>query len=94
MATTPEKSDYTSIKERIKPSIHLQQAVEEQIQQGTLLSFNYPLKPLAKFEGDIKGQKQLGILFSLESYLQLVARSYASCIRDIRASMHVTIRAE
>ncbi len=72
MATTPESSGYTSIKERIKPCFQLDEAVKEQMELGALRHFNLPLKPLSQFEGSVKNQHQKGILFSLTDYLGLV----------------------
>jgi len=72
MATTPEASDHTSIQERIVPHFNLQEAIHQQIDQQSLRRFEIPLKPLAKFEGDVTNQKQRGILFSIEDYMQLV----------------------
>ena len=72
MATKPEESDYTSIKERIIPRFNLSKAIQQQIDQQYLRRFDLPLKPLAHFEGSVIEQKQLGILFSAKDYLQLV----------------------
>ena len=72
MAETPEQSAHTSIKERIKPSINLADAVREQINLQALNHFDLPLKPLASFEGNVIEREQSGILFSLKDYLELV----------------------
>jgi len=40
MVTTPEASEYTSIKERLHPKFELESAVTLQIQQQTLQSFD------------------------------------------------------
>jgi REP element-mobilizing transposase RayT len=72
MAETPEQSDHTSIKERIRPSFELESAVQEQIQQHCLMRFDLPLKPLARFEGSVRNEEQLGILFDLKDYMALV----------------------
>ncbi len=72
MAQTPENSDHTSIKERIDPIFNLQEAVQQQGAYNSLLDFQLPLKPLKEFEGNLKSEEQIGILFSLEEYLQLV----------------------
>eukprot|EP00918_Siedleckia_nematoides_P075092 GHVU01164223.1.p1 GENE.GHVU01164223.1~~GHVU01164223.1.p1 ORF type:complete len:325 (+),score=10.52 GHVU01164223.1:123-1097(+) len=72
MAETPETSDHTSIKERIKPSFDLGKAIKEQKEQGYLLHFNTRLKPLAKMEGNIKEEVQNGVLFAHNDYLELV----------------------
>ena len=72
MADTPETSAHTSIKERIKPTIDLERAVREQIEQNALQRFDLPLKPLAKLEGSVKQEIQNGVLFSHDDYLELV----------------------
>lgn len=72
MATTPEESNHTSIKERIKPQFDLTSAIESQKALLALQHFQLPVKPLAQFEGNIRNEDQQGILFSLEDYLTLV----------------------
>ncbi len=56
MATTPELSEHTSIKERLAPAFNLEKAVEQQVQQQSLQHFDTHMglfiKPLAKFEGN------------------------------------------
>jgi hypothetical protein len=72
MCNTPEASDHTSIKERIAASFDLKKATDDEIKQQRLQRFDLPLKPLAQFEGNVASREQIGILFSLEDYLQLV----------------------
>ena len=72
MAKTPEASEYTSIKERIRPAFNLADAIKEQVELRALLSFDLPLKTLAVFEGAVKNDEQDGIMFSLADYLKLV----------------------
>jgi REP element-mobilizing transposase RayT len=72
MAATPEESNHTSIKERIKPQFDLTSAIESQKALLSLQHFQYPVKPLAQFEGYIRNEEQQGILFSLKDYLTLV----------------------
>ena len=72
MADTPENSEFTSIKERIEPQFDLAAAITQQIQSESLSNFDLPLKPLAKFDGDLKLGEQLGILFGAVDYLTLV----------------------
>ena len=76
MAATPEESDYTSIKERIKPSFNLGLAAKEQIAEQNLLRFDLALKPLARFEGNEQQNKYPknpnGLYFSIKDYLELV----------------------
>jgi hypothetical protein len=81
MCNTPEESDYTSIKERITPSFDLTQATDDEIKHQRLQRFDLPLKPLAQFEGNVTSQEQIGILFSLNDYLQLVDET-GRIIRD------------
>ena len=50
MADTPEESEYTSIRERLRPQFELQPAIDEQTECGDLLDFNSPLKALLPFE--------------------------------------------
>ncbi|GGY81498.1 transposase [Marinobacter zhanjiangensis] len=72
MAETPETSDYTSIKERLSPRFDLAEAIQSQSEQLFLKQFPLPLKPLLNFEGAIRNESQMGILFSLSDYLELV----------------------
>ena len=71
-AESPETSDHTSIKERIEQTFSLQDAITQQQTQETLYDFKLPLKPLKVFEGNLKAEEQVGILFSFEEYLNLV----------------------
>ena len=72
LAETPETSDYTSIQERVEPVFDLKSAVKGQSEQGDLLDFNAPLKPLLAFEEGISSRGSDGIPFGFESYLELV----------------------
>ncbi|MFC4260035.1 transposase [Marinobacter lacisalsi] len=72
MAKTPETSDHTSIQERIASRFNLAEAVQSQTAQLFLKQFPLPLKPLLNFEGAARNEPQLGILFSLSDYLELV----------------------
>lgn len=72
MATTPEASDHASIKERLKPQFDIASAIEAQKELLALRHFHAPIKPLARFEGDVTNKEQHGILFSLSDYLELV----------------------
>jgi hypothetical protein len=65
-------SDHTSIKARIAPSLDLKKTADDEIKQQRLQRFDLSLKPLPQFEGNVTSRKQIGILFSLEDYLQLV----------------------
>ena len=72
IATRPETSDYTSIRERIQPVFNVQHAINSQRKAGDLLEFKTPLKPLLRFEGGMVNQSQQGIFFAFEDYLELV----------------------
>ncbi|WP_101757229.1 transposase [Oceanicoccus sp. KOV_DT_Chl] len=71
-ATSPEQSEHTSIKERIRPSLHLADAITTLVQTHQLNHFNVTLKPLLAFEGNVTLNEQQGIHFSLYDYLELV----------------------
>ena len=72
MADTPEESEYTSIRERLRPQFELQQAIDEQTECGDLLDFNSPLKALLPFENRLTAEQKSGILFNFRDYLALV----------------------
>ena len=72
MADTPETSDHTSIKERIRPSFDLKAAVRNQCRQQALNRFDLPIKPLLHFDSNLTDQIQTGLPFTLEDYLHLV----------------------
>ena len=71
MCSTPEASEYTSIKKRITSSFDLKKATGDEIKQQRLQRFDSLLKPLAQFDGNVTSQEQIGVLFSLQDYLQL-----------------------
>ena len=87
IAETPEDSDYTSIRERIKSEFDLRQAVENQIQYGDLRDFKAALKPLLPFEGGIIDGPQSGIPFRFDDYLQLVDWTGRIIRKDKRGSI-------
>jgi hypothetical protein len=72
LCNTPKASDHTSIKARIAPSLDLKKTADHEIIQQRLQRFDLPLKPLAQFEGNVTSREQIGVLFSLKDYLQLV----------------------
>ena len=72
IADTPENSEHTSIRERLKPRFNLQQAIDDQTELDDLLDFTSELKPLLPFENRLTNNLQNGILFSFAEYLALV----------------------
>lgn len=69
MASTPENSHHTSVRERIVQQFNLADAIKSQPLSN---SFDLPIKPLLTFEDNITYHDQAGILYSLSDYLQLV----------------------
>ena len=51
MADTPESSELTSIKERMKPILDLGKAIQAQQADDALHAFSQPIKPLLHFDG-------------------------------------------
>jgi hypothetical protein len=72
MAETPEQSEYTSIRERLRSKFNFLQAIADHTECGDLLDFDNPLKPLAPFENRLTNELQNGILFNFKEYLALV----------------------
>ena len=72
MANTPEDSEHTSIKERIKPTFDPKSAIHDQKAPLALQHLQSSIKPLLHFEGAAKANDKQGILFSLKDYLTLV----------------------
>lgn len=72
MATTPESSEHTSFKERLKPQFDLEKASLAHLDEGLVSSLPLAIKPLAIFEGHVKAEPQDGILFCLRDYLELL----------------------
>ena len=91
LCNTPEASDYTSIKERIAPSFDLAKATDDEIRQQRLQRFDLPLKPLAQFEGNVTYREQIGILFSLKDYLQLVDTTGRMIRPDKRGAIPINL---
>ena len=72
ISDTPESSAYTSVQERITPALELDVAVDNQVGQGFMQSFEINLKPLLHFNEAKPGDEQTGIPFTLHDYLELV----------------------
>jgi REP element-mobilizing transposase RayT len=72
MAESPETSDYTSIKERLRPTFNLTEAIKAQSNQGELRYFSVPLKPLLPFDQFQSNCHQQGIPLAFDAYLELV----------------------
>jgi hypothetical protein len=81
----------TSIKELIAPSFDLTKATDEEIKQQRLYRFDLPLKPLAQFDGNVATQEQIGILFSLNDYLQLVDTTGRMIRTDKRGAIPINL---
>jgi hypothetical protein len=63
MAKTPETSKHTSIKERIKPTFDIEQALVNNPDFNPHYLQRFAIKPLSSFEGNLKNGKQDGIIF-------------------------------
>jgi REP element-mobilizing transposase RayT len=72
MAESPETSEYTSIRERIKPIFNLKRAIARETRSGDLQDYQAALKPLLPFEGGESSSFQAGIPYALPDYLELV----------------------
>ena len=72
IATSPETSDHTSIRERINPAFNLKQALERQHPCGEIQDFKIPLKPLLHFEDNLSLRSSSGIQYGFSDYLNLV----------------------
>ena len=51
---------------------YLAKATDDEIKQQGLQHFDLPLKPPTRIEGNLTSREQIGILFSLKDYVQLV----------------------
>ncbi len=75
VASTPESSEHTSIKERIKPAFNIAEAVRSQIDSGSLRVFSLDIKPLALLAGEPRPPNDSvtsSLPISYTEYLQLV----------------------
>ncbi|MFK8020561.1 MAG: transposase [Pseudomonadales bacterium] len=87
MASKPEESSYTSIKERTKPVFVLKDATDNQLQRGDLESDLPTVKPLLAFSANIATHSKMLIPCSLEDYLQLVDWTGRSIRPDKRGAI-------
>ena len=72
MADSPEQSEHTSIKERIKPRFNVARALENNPDLNAHNIQRFTVKPLLPLEGAVKHDNQGGVLFSHDDYLTLV----------------------
>jgi REP element-mobilizing transposase RayT len=72
MATRPETSSHTSIRERIRTEFKFDEAIESQCNSRDLLDFRTSLKPLLPFESKLVNESQTGIPFGFQDYLTLL----------------------
>ena len=71
VATTPEASEYTSIRTRLGHSTDLQGAIKAMLKESELQSFAHSIRPLLAFsDGD--GDQDKGIPMRFSHYLKLV----------------------
>ena len=91
LAPTPEDSEYTSFKERVAPSFDAELAIQHQLENSTLLTFDGELKPLMPFLGPINqdNQNKTGIPCSWDNYLQLVDWTGRIIRQDKRGAIDV-----
>lgn len=71
MAKTPEQSEYTSVKQRILPSLNLTNSVQEALSQLFILEDITP-KPLLSFKPTDRQENDNELPIELEDYLTLV----------------------
>lgn len=90
IASTPETSDHTSIKERIQSSFDLSKAVKDAICSGVLKNFAMPLKPLVPFKNSsIEPGNCLPFCFS--SYIQLIDWTGRLVLKDKPGAINPTL---
>jgi REP element-mobilizing transposase RayT len=87
MAKTPETSKHTSIKERIRPTFNIEEALINNPDFNPYYLQRLTIKPLSAFEGNLKSDKQGGIIFSYNDYLTLVDTTGRIQRQDKRGSI-------
>jgi hypothetical protein len=70
---------------------HIKKAPDEKIKQQQLHRFNFPLKALAQFEGNVTSRGQIDVLFSLKDYLQLVDTTGRMIRLDKRGAIPINL---
>ena len=81
MAKTPETSDHTSIKARID-------LLRKKAPTPANNTPPAPIKPLLKFDGNLKNEKQTGLPFALLDYIELVDWTGRIVREDKRGAIH------
>ena len=88
MAATPETSDYTSIKERIRPQLIVDHGLRTVDDSSLALNTcRLSLKPLLHFDDSLHKVVSAGIPFYLKDYLKLVDWTGRVIREDKRGSM-------
>jgi hypothetical protein len=70
---------------------NLKKATDDEIKQQRLQRIDLPLKPLTQFEGNVISREQIGILFSLDDYLQLVDTTGRMIRTDKRGAIPINL---
>jgi len=94
MAKTPETSQYTSIRSRIKnePSnTVLRQAIQDMVDRGELPHFDLPIRPLMAFEATESNQSTPAIPMCKRDYYRLVDATGRIQIRGKRGAIDSSI---
>jgi len=89
MASTPETSDYTSIKTRIEndQKINIKNALLRQQELNALQNFTVPMKPLMPLVGHESSDKEIGIFITQSDYQALVEQTGRIIQQDKRGAI-------
>jgi len=71
IAKTPEASDYTSIRQRLRKTCELRAAIQEMLSNNELQAFNHPIRPLLPFS-DEERQQGASLPMHFKDYLMLL----------------------